>query len=188
MKKVLAVMAGLMVLALCSVALAGPGCRSKATSASAKAAACEGKAVQATAAACESKGTTAKAAAGEIKAEGVACVEKAVKLSIDGMHCGDCSKKVKAALTNLEGVCGAKVSYTRKNAEIVYNSAQLSEDKVIQAVTAAGFTVASTKASNWKLSKDDCCKAGTKAEAVSATTGAACCKAKAKETSKESGI
>lgn len=183
MKKVLAVMAGLMVLALCSVALAGPGCGSKATSASAKAAACEGKAVQATAAACESKGTKATAAAGEIKAEGAACVEKAVKLSIDGMHCGDCSKKVKAALTNLEGVCASKVSYTRKNAEIIYNAAQLSEDKVIQAVTAAGFTVASTKASSWKLSKEDC----TKADAASATTGVACCKAKAKETSKESG-
>jgi copper chaperone len=168
-KKVLAVLAGLMVLALCSAALAGPGCGAKATSAAA--------------AACQAKGTSATAASGEIKAGEAACVEKAIKLSIDGMRCGDCSKKVRAALTNLEGVCASKVSFTRKNAEVIYNAAQLSEDKVIGAVTAAGFTVASTKASNWKLSKEDC----TKAQAASATTGAACCKAKAKETSKESG-
>ncbi|MCI0406682.1 MAG: cation transporter [candidate division Zixibacteria bacterium] len=160
MKKVLAIAVGLAVLAFGSWAVAGPSCCSKAKSTSASAsAACE-KVEKTSAAASESKGTKASASGSEIKGEGVACVEKAVKLSIAGMQCGDCSKKVQAALSNLEGICASKVSYTRKNAEVVYNAAQLSEESIVQAVTTAGFTVASTKVSNWKVSKnDDCCKA-----------------------------
>ncbi len=160
MKKVLTVVMGVAVLAFCSWAVAGPNCCSKAKSTSASAsAACE-KVEKASAAHCDPKETKTADAAGEIKAEGAACVEKAVKLSITGMHCGDCSKKVQAALSNLEGICASKVSYTRKNAEVVYNAAQISEEGIVKAVTAAGYTVASTKASNWKASKcDDACKA-----------------------------
>jgi len=182
MKKVLAVAVGLAVLAFCSWAAAGPGCcpKAKATTASASAT-CE-KVEKASAAACEAKGTSAKAASGEIKAENAStCVEKAVKLSIEGMHSGDCSKKVIATLTSLEGVCASKVSYTRKNAEIVYNAVQLSEETIIQAVNATGYKVMGTKASNWKLSKEDRCKA----EAVSAQAGS--CKAKKASKASESG-
>ena len=171
MKKVLALATGLAVLAFCSWAVAGPNCCSKAKSTSTSASAACKKVEKASAAACESKGTKATTTGSEIKADGAACVEKAVKLSITGMHCGDCSKKVQAALANLEGICASKVSYTRKNAEVVYNAAQLSEESIVQVVTTAGFTVASTKASNWKVSKsDDCCKAKKASKASESDT------------------
>lgn len=160
MKKILAVAIGVAVLAFCSWAVAGPSCCSKAKSTTTSAsAACE-KVEKTSAAHCDPKETKTAEATGAIKTDASACVEKAVKLSIAGMHCGDCSKKVQAALSNLEGVCASKVSYTRKNAEVVYNANQISEEGIVSAVNATGFTVASTKASNWKASKcDEACKA-----------------------------
>ena len=151
MKKVLVATLGLMVLALFTAGsvFAGPGCcasKAKATAAQASAAACDTKAEQAS-----------------------ACIEKTIKLSIDGMESSSSSKAVQAALTNMEGVCGAKVSYTRKNAQVTYNAASLTEENIVQAVNATGFTVVEVKTASSKVSKD-----GLKA--VTATNGA-CCKA-----------
>jgi copper chaperone CopZ len=158
-KKILTVVVGLVVLGFSAWAIAGPNCCSKAKSTTTSASAA-GEKVEKASAACEPKETKTAEAAGAVNTDASACVEKAVKLSITGMHCGDCSKKIQAALSNLEGVCASKVSYTRKNAEVVYNANQLSEERIVQTVTTAGFTVASTKASNWKASKsEDCCKA-----------------------------
>jgi Cu+-exporting ATPase len=169
-KKILLVVIGLVVLAFASWAAAGPGCCSKAKSTTSASASGE-KAEKASAAHCEPKETKSASAAGEVDAEGAACVEKAVKLSITGMHCPDCSKKIKAALEHLEGVCASKVSYTRKNAEVVYDANQLSEEGIVQAVRTAGFTVASTKASNWKAAKcDEACKAKKSAKAAESET------------------
>ncbi len=149
-KKVLAATAGLMVLALfvAGSAIAGPGCcasKAKATSASA---ACEGKTEQAS-----------------------ACAMKTVKLSIDGMHCPNCREAVQAALTGLDGVCAAKVSYTRKNAQVTYNAASLTEENIVQAVNATGFTVVQVKTADSKVTQD-----AAKVKEVTATNGA-CCKA-----------
>ena len=171
MKKILAVAIGVAVLSFCSWAVAGPSCCSKAKSTTTSAsAACE-KVEKTSAAHCDPKETKTAEATGAIKTDASACVEKAVKLSITGMHCGDCSKKIQTALSNLEGVCASKVSYTRKNAEVVYNANQLKEENIVQAVTTAGFTVSSTKASSWKISKsEDCCKAKKSSKASESDT------------------
>lgn len=153
MKKVLIAMVGLAVLVFAGVAFAGgPGC-------------CAGKAsaTKASAAACETK-------AGEVSA----CVMKTVKLSIDGMHCPNCREAVQAALTGLDGVSAAKVSYTRKKAEVTYNAAAVSEESIVKAVNATGFMVMEVKTADGKTSAD-CCKEGAKAE--SASSKADCCKA-----------
>ncbi len=129
MKKILALAVGLAVLAFCSWAVAGPGCCSKAKSTTTSAsAACE-RVEKASAAACETKTEQAGAASVQV-----------LKLSVSGMHCGSCSKTVQAALTKLDGVQSAKVSYTRKSAEVKYNPTTLNEESIIQAVNATGFT------------------------------------------------
>lgn len=171
MKRVLAAMVGLSVLAFCSWAAAGPGCCNQAKSTSASAA-CD-KAEKATAAACDTKACPASA-----------CAVKTVKLSIEGMHCGSCSKAVQTALAKLEGVQAAKVSYTRKNAEVKYNPARLNEETIIQAVNATGFT-ATIKSSEAKMSSEAGGKDGSKAEAASAHGD--CCKAKKSSQTVESG-
>lgn len=169
MKKILAGVVGLVVLGFSAWAVAGPNCCSKAKSTTSASAA--GEKVEKASAACEPKETKTAEAAGAVNTDASACVEKAVKLSITGMHCGDCSKKIQAALSNLEGVCASKVSYTRKNAEVVYNANRLSEERIVQTVTTTGFTVASTKASNWKASKsEDCCKAKKSAKTTGSDT------------------
>ena len=162
MKKILALALGLAVLAFCSWAAAGPGCCSKAKATTASAA-CE-KVEKASAAACETKTEQAGAAAAKI-----------LKLAVSGMHCGSCSKTVQTALAKLDGVQAAKVSYTRKSAEVKYNPATVKEESILQAVNATGFT-ATLKSAEAKVSSGACCKVGSKVEAASTHEG--CCKAK----------
>lgn len=173
MKKVLALATGLAVLVFCSWAVAGPGCcsKAKATTASASAA-CE-KVEKASAAACETKTEQATAAS-----------VKVLKLSVSGMHCGSCSKTVQIALTKLDGVESAKVSYTRKNAEVKYNPANVNEESIIKAVNATGFT-ATVKSAAAKASSEACCKAGS--NAVAASSHEDCCKLKKASKASESG-
>jgi len=172
MKKVLALAIGLAVLAFCSWAAAGPGCCSKAKATTTSATTTCEKVEKASAAACETK--TEQAAAGSVKV---------LKLSVTGMHCGSCSKTVETALTSLDGVQGAKVSYTRKSAQVKYNPASVTEESIIKTVNATGFTAA-VKSTGATGSSDACCKAGSKVEAASSHED--CCKAKKASKSAES--
>ncbi len=156
MKKVLALTVALAVLVFCSWAAAGTGCCSKAK-ATTVSAACE-KAGKAAAADCESKTEQVKAGSVQV-----------LKLSVAGMHCGDCSKIVQTALSRLDGVQEAKVSYTRKSAEVKYNPVALNEESIIQAVNATGFT-ATVKSAEAKMSSDGCCKAKKASKATESGT------------------
>jgi copper chaperone CopZ len=64
------------------------------------------------------------------------------KLAIQGMTCESCATSLSATLAKLPDVSGVSVNYERKEAEIVAG-ATLTEDRLRQAVTDAGFGVAS---------------------------------------------
>lgn len=174
MRRILAIATGLVVVAMVSAASAGPGCCSKSGQTSASAACAKGE--KASAAACEMK--TKQASATTVRV---------LKLSVDGMHCTNCKTKVQDALNNLQGVQSAKVSYTRKNAEVTYDPTSLNDDAIVAAINATGYTasVKSAKSAEAKASSDACCKTGSKVEAASAREG--CCKAKEASKVKESG-
>jgi copper chaperone CopZ len=66
----------------------------------------------------------------------------AVALTINGMHCGSCSGRVKTALTALDGVADAFVDLATRKATILYNPAIVDIGHLKAAVTSAGYEVA----------------------------------------------
>ena len=71
------------------------------------------------------------------KAEGAKATFK-----IEGMSCGDCSDKVKAALKGLEGVFLAAVDYQTGAVEVAYDQKKLDIAKLEEALAATGYKVA----------------------------------------------
>lgn len=61
-----------------------------------------------------------------------------LKLAIDGMHCGGCVARVTSALSKLDGVEVRSVEVGA--AEVAYDEAKLTPDKVAEAVNRLGFT------------------------------------------------
>lgn len=63
------------------------------------------------------------------------------EMKIEGMMCGHCSGRVKAALEALTGVESAEVSHESGNA-VVTMSAEISDDELKKAVEDQGYSVA----------------------------------------------
>ena len=64
-------------------------------------------------------------------------------MTIEGMTCGHCSRRVEQALTALDGV-GAVVDLERNEARLS-SARAISNDELIRAVDAAGYTVSSVQ-------------------------------------------
>ncbi len=63
------------------------------------------------------------------------------KLKISGMSCQHCVKTVTNALTELEGVAGAKVNLRKGEAVVRFNERRITFAHLRDAVTEAGFEV-----------------------------------------------
>lgn len=66
-------------------------------------------------------------------------------LTVEGMHCGSCADKVHAALMGVPGVTGAQVELTDGKANIAYDPAKTSPEKLAEVVTKAGFKATAPK-------------------------------------------
>ena len=127
--------------------------------------------------------------------------EKAVKLSISGMCCKDCSEKIEAKLKEVSGVKSADVSFESSIAEVkISDNAKVDNKNLISAVLKAGdkYKVEvvgenSKSADSKKECKGDCDKSkkagtdkcdeekhGSKDKADLKTKGS-CCKEKSKK-------
>lgn len=62
-----------------------------------------------------------------------------ISLDITGMHCDNCIKKVKDALTKVDGVWGADVDLENGKAEVQYDDSATEADKMIAAVEGVGY-------------------------------------------------
>ncbi|MCB9779321.1 MAG: heavy-metal-associated domain-containing protein [Alphaproteobacteria bacterium] len=62
-----------------------------------------------------------------------------VSLTVAGMHCGDCSTKVTAALQGVDGVIAVAVDYQTGAAEIAYDAAKVDVAALVSAVEGTGF-------------------------------------------------
>ena len=60
-------------------------------------------------------------------------------LVVEHMDCASCPVVVRAALYDLDGVEDVKVSMQEKTVHVTYDSDRLTEDKLAQTVTNAGF-------------------------------------------------
>lgn len=98
-------------------------------------------------------------------------------------HCGDCKSKIEKALKKQGGVMSTNLNLDNKIVTVKYDPNKTNTDKLISAITTAGYTAelvsnkneikseSSTKANS---SKGDCCKSGVKAYTED------CCKTKKK--------
>lgn len=73
------------------------------------------------------------------QAEVQAATGTKVALTVEGMHCGDCSTKVSAALKGIDGVVAVAVDYQTGRTEIAYDAKKVTLDAMLKAVTDTGF-------------------------------------------------
>ena len=64
-----------------------------------------------------------------------------IQLSITGMTCGGCINSVQNVLAALPGVQSVNVTLNPGQADVVYDTARIAPDELIQAVVDAGFGV-----------------------------------------------
>ena len=62
-----------------------------------------------------------------------------VKLSVEGMHCAHCQKRVEDALKAVKGVKKATVSLENASADVEINAGKVDASALADAVNAAGF-------------------------------------------------
>lgn len=62
-----------------------------------------------------------------------------VSIAVQGMHCGDCSAKVTAALQGIDGVEAVAVDYQSGAAEVAYDPAKVSPDELVKAIVDTGY-------------------------------------------------
>lgn len=75
----------------------------------------------------------------------VGAATKTVTLAVDNMTCAVCPITVKKALTRVDGVTRAEVSYEKREAVVTFDEAKTTVEALIQATTNAGYP-ASVKA------------------------------------------
>ncbi|MGJ0427276.1 mercury resistance system periplasmic binding protein MerP [Methylocystis sp.] len=64
---------------------------------------------------------------------------KTVTLSVSNMTCAACPITVKKALTKVEGVQSAEVSYEKKEAVVTYDDARTNVEALTKATEGAGY-------------------------------------------------
>jgi mercuric ion binding protein len=64
---------------------------------------------------------------------------KTVTLSVSNMTCAACPITVKKALTKVEGVEAAEVSYEKKEAVVTYDDAKTNVEALAKATEGAGY-------------------------------------------------
>lgn len=63
-------------------------------------------------------------------------------LSVQGMHCSACVRRVERALGAVSGVASVKVDLAEGKAVVAYDPARAAEPALKEAVRALGYTVA----------------------------------------------
>ena len=66
--------------------------------------------------------------------------KETITLTVEGMSCGHCRKRVEDALNALKGVKQAVVSLEQKQATVTYSPAKVTPDEMKKAVRELGFT------------------------------------------------
>ena len=67
---------------------------------------------------------------------------KSIVVKIQGMHCGGCAQSVKRLLERESGVKSADVAFETGEARVLFDPAQLDEQRVIAVVEQAGYQAA----------------------------------------------
>jgi mercuric transport protein len=71
----------------------------------------------------------------ELQAAGQATVT----LALDGMTCASCGATIRVVLKKLDGVRDATVSFKDRRAQVTYDPARVTPDKMVKAIEDAGY-------------------------------------------------
>jgi copper chaperone CopZ len=63
-----------------------------------------------------------------------------LELTIDGMHCGGCVRRVALALQKVEGVEAETVQVEIGSARVNYDAEKVTQQEIVDAVNGIGFT------------------------------------------------
>jgi copper chaperone CopZ len=64
------------------------------------------------------------------------------KFKVEGMHCTSCAMSIDMDLEDIEGIAAAKTSYPSSTTEVTYDATKVDMQKIIGAISGAGYTVA----------------------------------------------
>lgn len=67
-------------------------------------------------------------------------------LMIEGMHCDGCAERIKTVLEREPGVRAAEVSFTNKQARVIFNPRSVDDGRLVELVETAGFEVTGREA------------------------------------------
>lgn len=62
-----------------------------------------------------------------------------VLIAIEGMSCTNCARGIKAMLKRTPGVISAEVSFEKREADVEYDSAQTTREKIVEAIKKLGY-------------------------------------------------
>ncbi|MFH0830208.1 MAG: heavy metal translocating P-type ATPase [Candidatus Aenigmatarchaeota archaeon] len=62
-----------------------------------------------------------------------------ISLKITGMHCASCAVKIENTLKKTKGISSANVNLVTENANVEFDAAAISQDKIIQIITKLGY-------------------------------------------------
>lgn len=71
--------------------------------------------------------------------DGAASEENTVKVQIVGMKCQNCVRNIEGKMSDKSGIVSIKVNLEQKEADIVYNSSQVTKEGVVQYIVDIGF-------------------------------------------------
>ena len=63
-------------------------------------------------------------------------------MTIEGMHCDGCARRIEALLEKEPGVRSAAVSFAEGSARLRYNPHAVSEERLVAVIEVGGFSVA----------------------------------------------
>ncbi|MBI2056228.1 MAG: heavy-metal-associated domain-containing protein [Candidatus Sungbacteria bacterium] len=63
-----------------------------------------------------------------------------LELHIEGMHCGSCAIGIQMLVSQMEGVKSVEVSYEGKKGAFEFDSAKVSKDQIVKAISELGYT------------------------------------------------
>ncbi len=78
-------------------------------------------------------------------------------MNVTGMRCGGCSNKISLALKETDGIDDVQVSLASGKVTVRYDDGRTSPAKLRGIVTATGFGVDGTAATNGHDPRPDCC-------------------------------
>lgn len=72
-------------------------------------------------------------------------LNKVINMKVNGIHCGGCSKKIKAGLAVIDQTSMVEVNTETGHVVVKYNSDNLTISKIKDSITGLGFSVESVE-------------------------------------------